>query len=140
MRSAAGGTGFVLPVVLGVVLIAALIATQAATESSSTTLLATHRQLHQRAFEAAESGIVTVLGQLASGAEPASVQSLRPVSIAPETATVRTLVMARHSRSGFSADRVFETHYEIRSTGQSVRGAHVTVVQGALQMQARAAP
>jgi Tfp pilus assembly protein PilX len=140
-RSPALACGFVLPVVLIVLLIAAVIAIQATAESGSTTLLATQRQLHQRAFEAAERGIVAALEQLSSAAEPAPVQSLHSDTIAGESATVQTSVTARRTPRGFSADRIVETHYEIRSTGQSVRGARVTVVQGAQQLQTqRAAP
>jgi hypothetical protein len=124
MRSPAAVCGFALPVVLIVLLIAAVIAMQAAAESGSTTFLATQRQLHQRA----------------SGAEPAPVQSLHSDTIAGESATVQTSVTARLTPAGFSADRIVESHYEIRSTGQSVRGARVSVVQGARQLQTRAAP
>jgi Tfp pilus assembly protein PilX len=140
MRSPAAESGFALPVVLIVLLIVTVIAIQAAAESGSTTLLATQRQLHQRAFEAAESGVVAALAQLASGAEPAPLQSLQSDSIAGESAAVQTSVTARLTPAGFSADRIVETHYEIRSTGQSVRGARVSVVQGARQLQTRGAP
>jgi Tfp pilus assembly protein PilX len=140
MHSPAAESGFVLPVVLIVLLIAAIIAIQATAESGSTTLLATQRQLHQRAFEAAESGVVAALEQLASGAEPAPVQALHSDSIAGESATVQTSVTARLTPEGFSADRIVETHYEISSTGHSVRGARVSVVQGARQLQTRGAP
>jgi Tfp pilus assembly protein PilX len=133
--------GFVLPVVLGIVLIAALIAMQATTESGSATLLATQRQLHQRAFEAAESGIVAVLQQLDAGAPPAPLQSLKSENNAADSTTVQTTVTARvNAPAGFSADRIVETRYEIRSTGRSTRGARVTVVQGARQLQTRRAP
>jgi Tfp pilus assembly protein PilX len=140
MRSPAAVCGFALPVVLIVLLIAAVIAMQAAAESGSTTFLATQRQLHQRAFETAERGIVAALEQLGSGAEPAPVQSLHSDTIAGEPAIVQTSVTAGLTPPGFSADRIIEKHYEIRSTGQSVRGARVTVVQGARQLQTRGAP
>jgi Tfp pilus assembly protein PilX len=132
--------GFALPVVLIVLLIAAVIAMQAAAESGSTAFLATQRQLHQRAFEAAERGIVAALEQLGSGTEPAPVQSLHSDTIAGESATVQTSITARLTPAGYSADRIVETHYEIRSTGQSARAARVSVVQGARQLQTGAAP
>jgi Tfp pilus assembly protein PilX len=140
MRPPAAESGFVLPVVLIVLLIAAVIAIQATAESGSTTLLATQRQLHQRAFEAAESGVVAALEQLASGAQPAPMQSLHSDSIAGESATVQTSVTARLTPEGFSADRIVETHYEISSTGHSVRGTRVSVAQGVRQLQSRGAP
>jgi Tfp pilus assembly protein PilX len=140
MRAPAARSGFVLPVVLIVLLVAAFIATHAATESGGTTLLATQRQLHQRALEAAESGVVAALEQLTSGAKVAAVQSLHSDRIAGESATVQTAVITRLARPGFSADRIVETQYEISSTGQTLRGARVTVVQGVRQLQTRSAP
>ncbi|MEO8316576.1 MAG: hypothetical protein ABI645_17490 [Pseudomonadota bacterium] len=133
-------SGFVLPVVLGIVLIAALIAIQSATELGNTTLLATQRQLHQRAFEAAESGIVAVLDQFGSAEEPATVQTLR-TNGTPDSALVQTIVTSRNTLpDGFSVDRIAETHYEIRSTGRSLRGSDVTAVQGVRKLHLAVEP
>lgn len=129
--------GFVLPVVLGIVLLAGLFAVQASIESGNTTLLATQRQLHQRAFEVAESGIAAVLEQLASGAEPAATQTLRSAATPSDSATVETRIIASLTPpGGSSTGPVDETHYEIRSTGHSARGSDVTVVQGVRQLRA----
>ncbi len=141
MRVIRAKAGFVLPVVLGIILLAGLFAVQATLESGSTTLLATQRQLHQRAFEAAESGIVAVLDQLGSGAEPATAQTLRSMVIPSDSSTVESAIVARLTLpEGFSAGRIVETDYEVRSTGHSVRGSEVTVVQGVRQLQVVTAP
>jgi Tfp pilus assembly protein PilX len=127
--------GFVLPVVLGIVVLAGLFAVQAAVESGSTTLLATQRQLHQRTFELAERGIAAALDQLASGTALAGPQILRSADIASDSSQVTVTQTARHALAeGFSAGRIVETTHEIRSTGHSVRGSTVTVVQGVRQM------
>lgn len=133
--------GFVLPVVLGIVLLAGLLAVQAAIESGSTTLLATQRQLHQRTFELAESGIAAVLLQLESGAKPPGIQTLRSAETTSDSSTVETTITARQTLpAGFSAGRVVETTYEIRSTGHGTRASNVTVVQGVRQLRAVATP
>jgi Tfp pilus assembly protein PilX len=133
--------GFVLPVVLGIVLIAGLLAVEAAVESGSTTLLATQRQLHQRAFELAESGITAAMLQLESGAEPTGTQTLRSAEASSDSSTVATTITARQALpEGFSAGRVMETTYEIRSTGHGARGSNVTVVQGVRQLRTAVTP
>jgi Tfp pilus assembly protein PilX len=133
--------GFVLPVVLGIVLLAGLFAVQAAIESGSTLLLATQRQLHQRTFEAAERGIAAALQQLESGAEPTPTQVLRSADVPADSSTVATTVTARQTLpEGFSAGRVVETSYEIRSTGHGARSSSVTVVQGVRQLRAVVTP
>ena len=133
--------GFVLPLVLGIVLLAGLLAVQAAIESGNTALLATQRQLHQRTFELAESGIAAVVHQLESGAQPAGVQVLRSADTPSDSSTVETTTTSRQFLpEGFSADRIAETEYEIRSTGHGARGTHVTVVQGVRQAGAAVTP
>jgi hypothetical protein len=42
--------------------------------------------------------------------------------------------------NGYSAGRVLEAQYEIRSTGHSIRATAVTVVQGVRQLQALPQP
>lgn len=135
MRKVSARSGFVLPVVLGIILLAGLFAVQATSESGSATLLATQRLLHQRAFEAAESGLIAVLDQLGSGVEPAASQTLQSADVPSDSSTVATAIAARQAlAAGYSAGRVVETDYEIRSTGHSVR-SDVTVVQGVRQLR-----
>jgi hypothetical protein len=141
MHTIKARAGFVLPVVLGIVLLAGLLAVQAAIESGSTTLLATQRQLHQRTFEVAERGIAATLNQLGRGLEPAPVQMLRSADVPADASTVETTIITRATLpDGFSAGRVAETIYEIRSTGHGARKSQVTVVQGARQLQAVVIP
>jgi Tfp pilus assembly protein PilX len=132
--------GFVLPIVLGVILIAALIAVHSATELDSTTVLATQRLLHQRAFEAGESGLIAALDQLQSGAQLPPQQLLQSADAPTDTAQVAIATVQIALPSGYSAERVRETQYEIRSSGHSARAATVTVVQGVRQLQAVTPP
>lgn len=126
--------GFVLPVVLGIILLAGLFAVHAATELGSTTLLASQRLLHQRAFEAGESGLAAAMAELRDGRTPASSTQLRISGAAGYTATVNSSVIrSTDLSSGFSAGRIVETDYELRSMGHSARGAEVVIVQGARQ-------
>jgi hypothetical protein len=125
----------VLPVVLGIILVAAFIAIESSTGLAGTTLLATQRQLHQHAFEAAESGAVAAMEQLASGV--AAPLDVRVDGVIAASATVASALTSRVALSeGFSSGRVAEVHYEIRSTGHSARNSNVTVVQGVRQLQA----
>jgi len=136
MRAAAANAGFVLPVVLGIILLAGLFAVQATGEAGGTTMLATQRQLQQRAFEAAESGVIAVVDQLGAGAEPAALQTLRSAGANADSSSVTTTITARLTLpDGFSAGRVAETEYQIQSQGHSVRGSNITVVQGARQLR-----
>jgi len=133
--------GFVLPVVLGIILLAGLFAVQATLESGSATLLASRRQLHQRAFEAAESGIAEVMNQLNAGVEPATVQTMDTAGTSSGSWTTQTTITARTPLvDGFSAGRIVETNYEIQSAGHSIRGGEVRVAQGIRQLRSAGAP
>jgi hypothetical protein len=133
--------GFVLPTVLGIILLAALFAAHAATEAGTASLLASQRVLHQRAFEAGESGVVAVMEQLQAGEEPALRQDLQSGDFPTDGARVTSVVVTRQLMpNGYSAGRVTETHYEVQSAGHSARGITVTVVQGMLQLRAVPAP
>lgn len=126
--------GFILPVVLGIILIAGLLAVNAATDLGSDTMLATHRVLHQRAFEAAERGIAVALGELRAGRTPAASQILPTPGMPLDSTTVEFATAdAALLPTGFSAGRVVESYHEIRSTGRSARAARVTLVQGVRQ-------
>jgi hypothetical protein len=134
-------SGFVLPTVLGIILLAALFAAHAATETGTTALLAAQRLLQQRAFEAGESGGIAVLNQLQAGVDPAALQHLQSAEFQTDAATVATTIISRQRLpAGFSAGRVWETHYEIHSTGRSARGAESIVVQGVRQLRAVPTP
>ncbi|MGC4027464.1 MAG: hypothetical protein QM696_01135 [Steroidobacteraceae bacterium] len=130
-------SGFVLPVVLGLILITGLLAVQATTDLGSHTMLATHRLLQQRAFEAAERGLALTLNQLRSGVTPEA-GTLLPSSGLPTDSTQIgfTTPGSVSLPVGFSSGRVVESYHEIHSTGHSARGARVTLVQGVRQLQA----
>jgi hypothetical protein len=126
-----GAPGFVLPVVLGIILLASFLAVDAATDLGSDTLLATHRVLHQRAFEAAERGIVITLGQLRAGELPAASSRLSAPGLPLDDTVVEfTTAATTLLPAGFSAGRIVDSYHEIRSTGRSARAARVTLVQG----------
>lgn len=133
--------GFVLPVVLGVITIAGLLAAYAVSDSGVDTALATHRVLHQEAFEAAEAGIATVVRQITGGRMLPATQMLPSTATRPESAVVAIETIARRPLPpGFSAGIVVELHQEIRSTGHSVRNTEVTVVQGVRRLVAEVTP
>jgi Tfp pilus assembly protein PilX len=133
--------GFVLPTVLGIILLAALFAAHVATETGTATLLATQRLLHQRAFEAAESGLLAIVEQLHAGLDPAASQQLQSADFPTDSATVDSTITSRQLLpNGYSAGRVQETLHEIRSAGHSARGTDVVVVQGVRQLRAVAEP
>lgn len=128
--------GFVLPVVLGILLVAGLFASQLAADLGSQRLLATHRLLHQRAFEAAEYGLSQAMQQLRSGIVPPASQHLVLPGHPTDSVQVLHAITAQDALpAGFSTGHVSETFHEIRSTGYSLRGARVTLVQGVRQRQ-----
>lgn len=129
--------GFVLAIVLGIILIAGLLAAHALAELGTSTLVASQRVLHQRAFEIAESGLVAAMEQLQSGGISIGTRVFRSTHNDTESATVQTrLVSSTALPSGFSAGRVMQFDYELRSTGHSARDTAVGVAQGVRQLQA----
>jgi Tfp pilus assembly protein PilX len=141
MPARKNNSGFVLPMVLGIILLAGLFAVAAFLESGSAALLSTRRQLHQSAFEAAETGIAILMDQLNAGVEPARMQTLDPAALASGSSTVQTTITTRTELAeGFSAGRIIETDYEISSAGHSARSGDVRVVQGVSQRRSAGAP
>jgi len=133
--------GFVLPVVLGLIVIAGLVALHAANDLGTQSTLATTRLLHQRAFEAGESGVVAAIEQLAAGEPPPALQLRTSEAVPADRARVSFSHVARVSLPlGHSAGRIVESHDEIRSEGQSARNARVVIVQGIRRAQVVAAP
>lgn len=127
--------------VLGILLLAALFAAHAATETGTTTLLAAQRLLQQRAFEVSERGVLAIMEQLRRGVDPVARQQLQSAEFPADAATVTSAIISRrHLPNGFSAGRVWETHYEIHSIGRSARGSQVIVVQGVRQLRAVPVP
>ena len=133
-RSRIAGPGFVLPVVLGLMLLAALLAQHAATELGSTTLMATQHQLHQYAFETAESGLRAAIQQLQVGMALPQSQALHSPVLPGYAATIETTTSVIDLPEGFSAGRIKESRYEIHSTGHGAQNSTVTVTQGVRQL------
>jgi Tfp pilus assembly protein PilX len=128
--------GFVLPVVMGMILVAAALALHATSDLGTHALLSTQRLLHQRAFEAGESGIVAAIERLDAGDTVPQELTLTSSRFPADTAEVRTLTLSQQAvPAGFSMGRVVALRQEIRSTGRSARGARITLVQGLVQMQ-----
>jgi Tfp pilus assembly protein PilX len=124
--------GFLLPIVLGLILVAALFGLHAASGVSSAAALSTHRVLHQRAFEAAERGLVA-LGQRLDAGEPAPVSPLVLASDAlpTERATVEYRATAQLSLPpGYSSGRFIEQRGELRSTARLIRNSQARLAEG----------
>lgn len=124
--------GFLLPVVMGLVLVAAMFGLHAASGTSSAAALSGNRVLHQRAFEAAERGLVA-LGQRLDAGEPAPAAPLVLASDAlpTERATVDYRETARLPLPpGYSAGRFIEHRGELRSVARLVRNSEARLAEG----------
>jgi hypothetical protein len=88
--------------------------------------------LHQRAFTAGEVGLAQVSAELARPGAPApGPRRIRlPAHVTDGAETSVTEAAAIPLPAGFSAGRIIERHYEVRSTGWSARGARVVQVEG----------
>ena len=133
--------GFVLPVVMGMILIAAALALHATTDLGTHALLASQRILHQRAFEAGESGLVAGMARVEAGEALAQEISLTSRRFPADSAVVGATTLSRQSlAAGFSFGPVVAIRQEIRSTGRSARGARTVLVQGITRMQPASLP
>jgi hypothetical protein len=120
-----------MPVVLGLILVAAMLAAHAIAGSADAAALSSNHILHQRAFEAAERGLISALQRLDAG-EPLAQQPVPLTSdaLSAEGATVEYRETARlPAPAGYSSDRFIEQRGEVRSTGQ-LRGATAQLVAG----------
>jgi hypothetical protein len=124
--------GFATPVALALALLMGLLAIAALQDASLARTLATTRMLHQRAFAAGEIGLARMAGELArpETALPAPAHFSIPAHATDgaDTSVVETAAIALPT--GYSAGRVIERHFEVRSTGWSARGARVVQVEG----------
>jgi Tfp pilus assembly protein PilX len=124
--------GFLLPIVLGLLLVSAMFGLHAASGISSAAALSTHRVLHQRAFEAAERGLVA-LGQRLDAGEPPpdSPLVLASDALPTERATVEYRATAQLSLPpGYSSGRFVEQRGELRSAARLVRNSEVRLAEG----------
>ena len=132
MRRSPYCPGFATPVALALALLMGLLATAALQDASLARTLATTRMLHQRAFAAGEIGLARRAAELAnpSAALPAPNRITLPAHATDgfETSVVETAAIPLPM--GFSAGRVIERHFEVRSAGWSARGTRVVQVEG----------
>ena len=130
------GTGFATPVALGFALLLALLASSALHDATLARALSTTRLLHQRAFAAGEFGLAQVAAELNRGEVvpgPRSMTLLDHPTDSVETQVAEIVVSAMPA--GYSAGRVVEHHFEVRSIGSSARGARVVQVQGQRRLE-----
>ena len=124
--------GFATPVALTLALLMGLLATAALQDANLARTLATTRMLHQRAFAAGEIGLSRMAAELAipGAALPAPSRVTLPAHATDgfETSVVETAAIPLPI--AFSAGRVIERYFELRSTGWSARGSRVIQVEG----------
>ena len=124
--------GFATPVALGFALLMALVAASALHDASLARSLSTARLLHQRAFAAGEYGLAQTLIDLrpADAPLPAPRRITLPGHPTDSFQTAVTEIIATELPPGYSAGRIVEKHFEIRSIGGTVRNARVVQVEG----------
>jgi hypothetical protein len=124
--------GFATPVALTLALLMGLLAAAALQDASLARTLATTRMLHQRAFAAGEIGLARMAAQLADpgAALPPPDRATLPAHATDGFETSVVEAAAITLPMGFSAGRVTERHFEVRSTGWSARGTRVVQVEG----------
>jgi hypothetical protein len=114
-----------------------LLAAAALQDASLARTLATTRMLHQRAFAAGEIGLARVASELArpEAAVPAPGRISIPAHATDGADTSVLEVATIALPPGYSAGRVIERHFEVRSTGWSARGTRVVQVEGLYRRQ-----
>ena len=112
-------TGFATPVALGFALLMGLLAASALHDASLARSLSTARLLHQRAFAAGEYGLAQTLIDLtpSDAPVPAPRRVTLPGHPTDSVETVVSEVLATELPPGYSAGRIVERHFEVRSTG-----------------------
>jgi len=124
--------GFATPVALGFALLMALLAASALHDASLARSLSTTRLLHQRAFAAGEYGLAQALIDLTPSDAP--IPAPRRITLPGHpTDSVETSVsdvITTDLPPGYSAGRIVERHFEVRSTGSTLRNARVVQVEG----------
>jgi hypothetical protein len=134
--------GFATPVALGFAMLMALVAAAALHDAGLSRSLSTARLLHQRAFSAGEFGLAQAVIDLTP--PDALIPAPRRIPLpghptdSVEVITSETLVTALPN--GYSAGRVIERHFEVRSTGQSVRNARVVQIEGLRRLAVAGGP
>ena len=124
--------GFATPVAMAIAMLMGLLAVAALQDASLARTLSTTRMLHQRAFAAGEIGLARVAAQLAvpGAAVPGPTHTSLPTHATDGVETSAVEVAAIPLPRGYSAGRVVERHFEVRSAGWSARGTRVIQVEG----------
>lgn len=124
--------GFATPVALALALLMGLLAAAALQDAGLAGTLATTRMLHQRAFAAGEIGLARMAAELAipDAGLPAPGRVTLPAHATDGFETSVVEAAAIPLPVGFSAGRVIERHFEVRSAGWSARGARVVQIEG----------
>jgi len=124
--------GFATPVALGFALLMALVAAAILHDASLARSLSTARLLHQRAFAAGEFGLARTVIELAPADAPipAPRRATLPGHPTDSVETSVSEVLGTDLPIGYSAGRIVERHFEIRSIGWSLRNARVVQVEG----------
>ncbi|MEO8307823.1 MAG: hypothetical protein ABI616_07255 [Pseudomonadota bacterium] len=125
-------SGFATPVAMAIALLMGLLAVTALQDAGLARTLATTRLLHQRAFSAGEIGLARATAMLAvpGAAAPGPARFNLPAHVTDGVDTTVLETAAIALPTGYSASRVIERHFEVRSTGWSARGARVVQVEG----------
>ena len=124
--------GVALPVALSLLLILALLLTQALGGAAGTTALVANHQFRQAAFEAAEGGLVAGRQRLltSDGLSPPPLERAVDGSPVDRSVTVFSYRGDGAAVAGYSVDRFVPRHFDLRSTGQSARGARIVLTEG----------
>lgn len=134
MRSRAG---FATATVLGLVAVIGLLSAGTLHDALFGELLASSRQLHQRAGALAEFGIQRGLQLLDASLPIGATEEISLQPLADSTDSVSISVRRRGSSAmpaHNSIGRFVAHHFEIESTGYTTRGTRMTQIQGATRV------
>jgi hypothetical protein len=130
--------GVALVIALVLLLIITLLATGGMMTATAELVMAGNEQFHRRAVDAASAGVEVAIARLA-GAPAGSSGVFTSVG---ETGSGDYVTKSRYvgeetNLPGFSAEKFAALHFEIESTGQSVRSAQDRQLQGVMVITSR---
>lgn len=130
--------GYALPLVMVLILAVAAFCASALEEAVTDRALGNARLAQQRAFLASASGLNLATRELQLA--PVAAASRNYPLRAPDRVNIEMRATLRNPLPmGFSAGRLVEQHYELRSTGQSQRNARSVQTQGFKRLEPAAA-
>lgn len=125
-------SGTVLVIVLILLTLLSVLALAGAATASAELTMASHEQFRKRAAEAASSGSELAMARIRAG-----VASLGTTAFTTDHATITMqFVGDEDALPGTSIAKLVGHHYQIDSTGDSLRGAVEMQSQGALAVEA----